>query len=236
MKFIKLDSRGGNYLVVAENVAWLRNAENGQTSVGIIGSQPLLVVGSVEDVAAKILSGAGSEEVPASVPVPVAQVIVGPASETEAVIPALPPEPVTPTPEHVARGPVAEPIEATPAPPTEAVVTPATVDPAPAPEPVAEVVAPAREPLSPPILPEPAPEPALELTPAPAAVELVSTPLPVESARKAAEQAPARPTATPRPRAVSARAASLWERPAATGSAAGPKLKAGTQRMMGRYE
>ena len=32
-------------LSVAENVAWLRTAENGQTSVGIIGGQPLLVVG-----------------------------------------------------------------------------------------------------------------------------------------------------------------------------------------------
>lgn len=57
MKFIKLESRGGNYLVVAENVAWLRTAENGQTNVGIIGSQPLLVVGSLEEVAAKILTG-----------------------------------------------------------------------------------------------------------------------------------------------------------------------------------
>ena len=52
MKFIKLESRGGNYLVVAENVAWLRTAENGQTNVGIIGSQPLLVVGSPEEIAA----------------------------------------------------------------------------------------------------------------------------------------------------------------------------------------
>lgn len=56
MKFIKLESRGGNYLVVAENVAWLRTAENGQTNVGIIGSQPLLVVGSIEEVAATIIA------------------------------------------------------------------------------------------------------------------------------------------------------------------------------------
>ena len=29
MKFIELQSRGGNYLVVAANVAWLHTAENG---------------------------------------------------------------------------------------------------------------------------------------------------------------------------------------------------------------
>jgi hypothetical protein len=57
MKFIKLDSRGGNYLVVASNIAWLRAAENGQTSVGMVGGQPLLVVGSIEDVAGFILAG-----------------------------------------------------------------------------------------------------------------------------------------------------------------------------------
>lgn len=55
MKFIKLESRGGNYLVVASNIAWLRTAENGQTNVGMIGGQPLLVVGSIEEVAEKIL-------------------------------------------------------------------------------------------------------------------------------------------------------------------------------------
>ena len=57
MKFVSLASRGGNYLVVASNVAWLRTAENGQTSVGIVGSSPLLVVGSVEEVAATIMAG-----------------------------------------------------------------------------------------------------------------------------------------------------------------------------------
>ena len=41
MKFIALKSRGGDYMVVAENVAWLRSYENGQTQVGIIGSSPL---------------------------------------------------------------------------------------------------------------------------------------------------------------------------------------------------
>ena len=57
MKFVSLKSRGGNYLVVAENVAWLRTGENGQTQVGIIGGSPLLVSGSIEEVAAVILEG-----------------------------------------------------------------------------------------------------------------------------------------------------------------------------------
>jgi hypothetical protein len=57
MKFIALPSRGGNYLVVASNIAWLRDHENGQTKVGIVGSDSLLVSGSVEDVAALILAG-----------------------------------------------------------------------------------------------------------------------------------------------------------------------------------
>ena len=57
MKFINLDSRGGNYMVVAANIAWLRSAENGQTQVGIVGGQPLLVAGSMEQTAATILAG-----------------------------------------------------------------------------------------------------------------------------------------------------------------------------------
>lgn len=57
MKFIALHSRGGNYLVVASNVAWLRTAENGQTQVGIVGGQPLLVAGSMEEIAAQLLGG-----------------------------------------------------------------------------------------------------------------------------------------------------------------------------------
>jgi hypothetical protein len=55
MKFIKLASRGGNYLVVASNVAWLRSAENGQTQIGIIGGSPLMVSGSMEETAKTIL-------------------------------------------------------------------------------------------------------------------------------------------------------------------------------------
>ncbi len=56
MKFVQLTSRGGNYLVVASNVAWLRTAENGQTHVGIVGGSPLLVAGSMEETAATILA------------------------------------------------------------------------------------------------------------------------------------------------------------------------------------
>ena len=57
MKFIALHSRGGNYLVVASNVAWLRTAENGQTQIGIVGGQPLLVAGSMEEIAAQLTDG-----------------------------------------------------------------------------------------------------------------------------------------------------------------------------------
>jgi hypothetical protein len=59
MKFVSLPSRGGNYLVVASNIAWLRSDENGQTKVGMVGGQPLLVVGSIEEIAAMVLRDAG---------------------------------------------------------------------------------------------------------------------------------------------------------------------------------
>jgi periplasmic protein TonB len=59
MKFIQLNSRGGNYMVVASNVAWLRTAENGQTQVGIVGGQPLLVAGSMEETASALLAEPG---------------------------------------------------------------------------------------------------------------------------------------------------------------------------------
>ena len=56
MKLVTLKSRGGDYLVVAENVAWLRTDENGQTKVGIVGGSPLLVAGTIGEVAAAILA------------------------------------------------------------------------------------------------------------------------------------------------------------------------------------
>lgn len=57
MKFILLKSRGGDYLVVAANIAYLRADENGQTKVGMVGGDSLLVVGSIEEVAEQVLVG-----------------------------------------------------------------------------------------------------------------------------------------------------------------------------------
>lgn len=57
MKFVLLESRGGNYMVVAENVAWLRTDADGQTKVGMVGGLPLLVSGTIEETAATILAG-----------------------------------------------------------------------------------------------------------------------------------------------------------------------------------
>ena len=57
MKFVLLKSRGGDYLVVAQQIAYLRSHENGQTKVGVIGGDSLLVAGSIEETAAAILAG-----------------------------------------------------------------------------------------------------------------------------------------------------------------------------------
>jgi hypothetical protein len=57
MKFVSLRSLGGNYMVVAQNIAWLRAHENGQTKVGIVGGDSLLVAGTMEETAAAILAG-----------------------------------------------------------------------------------------------------------------------------------------------------------------------------------
>ena len=57
MKFVPLKSRGGDYLVVAQNIAYLRAHENNQTKVGLVGGDYLLVTGSVEENAAVILAG-----------------------------------------------------------------------------------------------------------------------------------------------------------------------------------
>ena len=57
MKFVLLKSHGGDYLVVAENIAWLRAHENGQTKVGVVGGDSLLVAGSIQETAATILAG-----------------------------------------------------------------------------------------------------------------------------------------------------------------------------------
>jgi hypothetical protein len=62
MKFVPLPSRGGNYLVVASNIAWLRSDENGQTKVGMVGGQPLLVTGSIEEIAEIVLRETGGQQ------------------------------------------------------------------------------------------------------------------------------------------------------------------------------
>lgn len=63
MQFVELKSRGGDYYVVAANIAYLRQDENGQTKVGLVGGDSLLVVGSMAEVAAKVV-GSGSETAP----------------------------------------------------------------------------------------------------------------------------------------------------------------------------
>lgn len=63
MKFITLFSRGGNYLVVASNVAWLREAENGQTLVGMVGSDAILVSTGVAETAEIILNEVNGQTV-----------------------------------------------------------------------------------------------------------------------------------------------------------------------------
>jgi hypothetical protein len=57
MKFVELKSRGGDYFVVAANIAYLRTDENGQTKVGLIGGDSLLVVGSMAEIVAQVMAG-----------------------------------------------------------------------------------------------------------------------------------------------------------------------------------
>ena len=57
MKFVELKSRGGDYFVVAANIAYLRADENGQTKVGLVGGDSILVVGSIAEIAALVLAG-----------------------------------------------------------------------------------------------------------------------------------------------------------------------------------
>lgn len=57
MKFVELKSRGGDYWVVAANIAYLRTDENGQTKVGLIGGDSLLVIGSMADIVARVEAG-----------------------------------------------------------------------------------------------------------------------------------------------------------------------------------
>ena len=136
MKFVKLHSRGGNYLVVASNIAWLRTAENGQTSVGMVGGQPLLVVGSIEEVADQILSSTAEQDASAPAPVPIAEPVVAPPLASVEVATSAP-QPVAKSPEPVAPPPATAPEE-----------VPEYVAVAPQPEPEAEMLAPEPEPVA----------------------------------------------------------------------------------------
>lgn len=60
MKFVRLKWRGGDYLVVVANIAYLRTDENGQTKVGMVGDDAFLVVGTIEEGAATVLAGSGA--------------------------------------------------------------------------------------------------------------------------------------------------------------------------------
>jgi hypothetical protein len=57
MKFVLLKSRGGDYMVVTANIAYLRTDENGQTKVGMVGGDALLVAGTIDEIAAIVLAG-----------------------------------------------------------------------------------------------------------------------------------------------------------------------------------
>jgi hypothetical protein len=57
LKFVKLKSRGGDYMVIVANIAYLRNDENGQTKLGMVGGDQLLVEGTMDQVATIILAG-----------------------------------------------------------------------------------------------------------------------------------------------------------------------------------
>ena len=109
MEFIKLESRGGNYLVVAHNIAWLRTAENGQTNVGIVGGQPLLVVGSIEEVAEKILSAAASARPEPPPPEPVA-LPTAPIAVLPEATPAVAPAAAAPAAETAPAPPAPDPV------------------------------------------------------------------------------------------------------------------------------
>ncbi|WP_395612323.1 hypothetical protein [Allosphingosinicella sp.] len=55
MKFVQFPSRGGDYLVVVDQIAYLRTYENGQTQIGMVGGDYLLVSGTIEETKAVIL-------------------------------------------------------------------------------------------------------------------------------------------------------------------------------------
>jgi periplasmic protein TonB len=105
MKFVLLESRGGNYLVVAENIAWLRTGENGQTNVGMVGGSPLLVTGSIEEVATKVLAATKQDDQPdAAAPIPALPPAAIPNMPVTAQEPDTSAAPQTPVPERSQAG------------------------------------------------------------------------------------------------------------------------------------
>lgn len=54
MKFVKLKSHGGDYMIVVQNIAYLRTDENGQTKIGLVGGDSILVAGSIDATAAAV--------------------------------------------------------------------------------------------------------------------------------------------------------------------------------------
>jgi len=56
MKFILFKSRGGDYMVAIANIAFLRTDENGQTKIGMVGGESLLVTGTMDETLAIILA------------------------------------------------------------------------------------------------------------------------------------------------------------------------------------
>ena len=54
MQLVPIHSRGGDYMVSLHNIAYLRNDENGQTKIGMVGGDSLLVVGDMKEIAAII--------------------------------------------------------------------------------------------------------------------------------------------------------------------------------------
>lgn len=110
MKFVLLESRGGNYLVVADNIAWLRAGENGQTNVGMVGGSPLLVTGSIEEVAAIVLAATKVDELAvAHAPIPATPLVAVPAVPTAEQVPEEPERAAatqTPVPERPQASPM----------------------------------------------------------------------------------------------------------------------------------
>jgi hypothetical protein len=54
MQLVLLKSRGGDLMLNVQNVAYLRVSEDGQTKIGLVGGDSLLVNGSIDEIAARL--------------------------------------------------------------------------------------------------------------------------------------------------------------------------------------